>query len=66
MGMKGHFPHELTQGPGTCGGCAHFRRVFNGNYLSAAGKCAVKPWRWSFSQRTKACKKHYKDRRVEH
>lgn len=60
--MNGHYPHELREDPGTCGGCAHFQRGFNGNYLSAFGTCAVKPWRWSCSQRAPACKKHYKER----
>lgn len=63
--MRGNYPHELVEKPGTCGGCAHFRRVSNGDYPSAAGKCAVKPERWPYSQRNKACKKHYKDRRNE-
>lgn len=61
--MRGNYAHELKQEPGTCGGCARFKRVQNGDYLSAFGTCAVKPWRWASSQRTKACKKHYKDRR---
>lgn len=59
--MNGHYPHEIRQDPGTCGGCAHFVRGMNGKYPSAAGRCAAKPERWSYSQRTPACKKHYKE-----
>ena len=61
--MKGNYARDLKQEPGTCGGCAHFRRATNGRYPSAQGKCAVKPERWFYSQQTKACKKHYRDRR---
>ena len=61
--MRGNYPHEIRADRGTCGGCEHFVRGKNGDYPSAAGTCAVKPGRWTYSQRTPACKKHYKERR---
>ena len=60
--MKGNYAHEIKSEPGTCGGCAHFRRAKNGDYISAQGNCDVRPKRWIYSQCTKACKKRYETR----
>ena len=60
--MRGYYQREIKEEPGTCGGCAHFERGTLGPYLSAQGRCKVKPDRWTYSQTTKACKGHYKEK----
>lgn len=60
-GGDGMSAWPITQEPGTCGGCKHFRRYNNRNDKpSASGKCLAKPnTRWITFQSDHACKKHY-------
>lgn len=57
--MNGYYQRAIREEPGTCGGCVHFERGRLGEFISAQGRCKVKPDRWAYSQTTKACKKHY-------
>lgn len=65
--MKGPRHPKIVESPGTCGACTHFKRGHNGEALMATGSCAIKPDRWSYSQRVKACKLYQeKEKTDEH
>lgn len=57
---RGNYQREITEKPGTCGACLHFKRGQRGEIVECSGKCAVKPGVWLVSQSFPACKKHYK------
>lgn len=56
--MRGGYAKRITEEPGKCGGCKHFkRRVIDGK-LTGSGKCEKNPRMWQAFQSTPACKKY--------
>lgn len=56
----------LTYKPGTCGGCAHFKRWKRPDGSPAGrGKCAAKPDVWAVYQTQRACTR-YAPKEEEH
>ena len=49
----------ITEEPGRCGSCKHFKRwEHRDGSPMARGKCAIKPERWDTSQTIRACKRY--------
>ena len=63
--MRGGYGRQITEKPGTCGGCKHFERSIIGGRPTGTGKCRRKPAMWPPKQSMPACKKYYEEKEDE-